>query len=106
MKPGLYSLYQNSQGQTVRLDCCVPMSGQVIIYKNGCVPFSEHASSRNDSCTAQEVVYLGYDMLLVEWKNARQIYWLDDEEGLRYCLYADGLTERQFWDLVYDLAKK
>jgi len=92
VKPGLYSRYQNSQGQIVRLDSCAPISGQVIVYK--------------DDCTAQEVLYVDYDMILVERKDAMEVYWLDDAEGLRYCLYAEGLTDRQFWDLVYDLAKK
>ncbi len=92
VKPGLYSLYQNSQGQSVRLDSCGPISGKVVVQKDG--------------CTVQEVLYVDYDMILVEWKDAVEIYWLDDAEGLRYCLYAEGLTDRQFWDLVYDLAKE
>ena len=92
VKPGLYSRYQNSQGQTVRLDSCAPLSGRVIFYKNG--------------GSAHEVIYLGYDMILVEWKDGKQIYWLDDAEGLRYSLYAEGLSDQQFWDLVYDLVKE
>ena len=35
----------------------------------------------------------------------RKIFWLDDAEGLCYSLYADGLSESDFWNLVYALAQ-
>ena len=89
--PGLYSRYTDGEGHTVRLTSNQPLSGKLIIYKDG--------------CTATEISYMGYDMVLVEWEDAREIHWLDDEEGLRYSVYADGLTERQFWDLVFEIAR-
>ena len=89
--PGLYSRYRNAQGQVVRLDSAMSISGKHIVYKDG--------------CTATELSYLGYDMVLVEWEDAREIFWLDDAEGLRYSIYAQGLSERKFWDLVFEIAR-
>ena len=90
---GLYSLYKNEQGQTVRLDCRKPLSGVIIVYKQ-------------EDTYASQSEHLGYNMIMVEEGSSRQIHWLDDAEGLCYSLYTDGLSESDFWDLVYGLAQK
>jgi len=89
---GLYSEYHNAQGQKIWLECRVPISGIVVVYKDG-------------DTYASAVDCLGYNMVLVERTGSRQIFWLDDAEGLCYCLYAEGLSESDFWDLVYTLAQ-
>lgn len=90
---GLYSCYENAQGQTVILNSRVPMSGIIIVYKQ-------------EGLYATQVEHLGYKMVLVEHGSSRQLYWLDDAEGLCYSLYTDGLSESEFWDLVYGLAQE
>ena len=90
---GLYSCYENAQGQTVTLNSRVPLSGIIIVYKQ-------------EGLYATQVEHLGYKMVLVEQGSSRQLYWLDDAEGLCYSLYTDGLSESEFWDLVYGLAQQ
>ena len=89
---GLYSCYENAQGQQVRLNSRVPMSGIIIVYKQ-------------EGLYATQVEHLGYKMVLVEQSGSRQLYWLDDTEGLCYSLHTEGLSESEFWDLVYALAQ-
>ena len=89
---GLYSLYRNEQGQTVRLDSRKPITGLVVIRKE-------------EGLYVSQLQCMGYNMVLTEKGNQRRIYWLDDAEGLRYDLYADGLPESEFWNLVYALAQ-
>lgn len=90
---GLFRSYENDQGQQIRLESRVPLSGVIIVYKSG-------------GAHAVQVEHLGYNMVLVEKGNSRQIFWLDDAEGLCYSLYTEGLMESEFWDLVYGLAQE
>jgi len=89
---GLYSIYRNEQGQKVELNCRMPISGLIVVHKE-------------EGLYASKIQCVGYDMVLVEQGALRKIFWLDDAEGLCYSLYADGLSESDFWNLVYALAQ-
>lgn len=92
MKGGMYNEYCNSEGKIVTLTTAKPISGKLIIEKDG--------------CTAEELSYLGYDMVLIRGEDSMSLYWLDVEEGMYYVLFSDGLSEKRFWDLVYELARE
>lgn len=79
---GIYVRYEDARGNMIRVQCYLARHGYVFIPKEG--------------FTASEMMLLGYDMVLLERGNARELIWLDTEEGLCYRLYADDLPENTF----------
>ena len=90
---GIYNEYTNAQGNVVRLETRPPISGKIIRYK-----------SNLEGYDVKEMRFLGYDMVMFQKGSVRELFWMDDMEALCYCLYADALSETDFWDLVYALA--
>lgn len=86
---GIYSMYKDEAGNMVKLSTRSPKVGLVKVYKEG--------------AAVTEISYLGNEMVLLERDSSRQVLWMDAEEGLYYSLYADALSEEEFWDLVFEL---